>query len=403
VKEAENKIQADPPIIKIVDTLIKYAYENKSSDIHLDPLDEKAIIRFRVDGILHDIVSIPLQIHTQVVTRIKVLSRLRTDEHQAAQDGKLRYKLDSGELDIRVSIVPITEGEKVVMRLLSDQNRQFSLHDLGFSDSDLDKVKNAFTKPYGMILATGPTGSGKTTTLYSILKLLNERKINIMTIEDPVEYDMQGVNQIQVNKETNLTFAEGLRSIVRQDPDVILVGEIRDPETASIAINSAMTGHLVLSTLHTNDSATTFPRLLDMKVEPFLISSTVTIVVAQRLVRQICTKCRTGKDIPVGAETKDLPSELLNKYFKSKKSIRVYYGKGCSVCHKTGYRGRIGIFETLLMSPEIKKAVVERKTSDEIHAIALKEGMTSMLEDGMSKISQGLQQLKKYCALPKNK
>ena len=390
VKEAEGKSETEPPIIKIVDTLIKYAYQNKSSDIHLDPLDEKATVRFRVDGILHDVVTVPIQIHNQVVTRIKVLSRLRTDEHQSAQDGKLRYTLDSEQLDIRVSIVPITEGEKVVMRLLSDQNRQFSLHDLGLFDEDLEKVKMAYKRPYGMVLATGPTGSGKTTTLYSILKLLNERKINIMTIEDPVEYDMQGVNQIQVNKDTNLTFAEGLRSIVRQDPDIILVGEIRDPETAGIAINSAMTGHLVLSTLHTNDASTAFPRLTDMKVEPFLAASTINVVIAQRLVRQICTKCRTGKDSSITDLGKDLPEELLKQHFGDKKMVRLYYGKGCKVCHNTGYRGRIGIFEVLQLNNEIKKAIVDRKPASDIKDIAIKYGMSTMIDDGIRKVVQGL-------------
>src|SRR3989344_48478 len=252
--------KAELPIIKIVDTIISYAYKNKASDIHIEPEEKYSLVRFRIDGILHDIVKLPPEVHPKIVTRIKVLSKLRTDEHQAPQDGKIQYKVGDDSLDIRVSTVPVTEGEKIVMRLLSERSRQASLGDLGFSDMNLAKIEKAYKKPYGMIVSTGPTGSRKTTTMYSILKILNERAVNIMTIEDPVEYDIQGVNQIQVNPKTNLTFATGLRSIVRQDPDIILVGEIRDEETAGIAVNSAMTGHLVLSTLHTNDAATAIPR-----------------------------------------------------------------------------------------------------------------------------------------------
>ncbi|MCK4827544.1 type II/IV secretion system protein, partial [bacterium] len=251
VREAQGVGKAEPSIIKIVDTTVVYAYQNKASDIHVEPIGKASLIRFRIDGILHDIVELPIDLHPQIVTRIKVLAKLRTDEHQAAQDGKISYKTKKEDLDIRVSIVPITDGEKIVMRLLSERSRQFSLQDLGFYGNDLKKLREAYKRPHGMILATGPTGSGKTTTLYAILKILNKRNVNIMTIEDPVEYDIQHVNQIQVNPKTGLTFAKGLRSIVRQDPDMILVGEIRDEDTADISINAAMTGHLVLSTLHT--------------------------------------------------------------------------------------------------------------------------------------------------------
>ncbi|HCM81808.1 MAG: Type II secretory pathway, ATPase PulE/Tfp pilus assembly pathway, ATPase PilB [Microgenomates group bacterium GW2011_GWC1_43_11] len=262
---AKKSATADAPIIAIVDTIIKNGYENKVSDIHIEPYEHTSLVRFRIDGILHDIVRLPNPLHDQIITRIKVMSKMRTDEHQAAQDGKISFSLGEEKLDIRVSVVPIEEGEKVVMRLLSERSRQYTLSDLGFSGKDFEKLEKAAKKPYGMILVTGPTGSGKTTSLYAILKQLNKRSINIMTIEDPVEYDIVGVNQIQVNLKTNLTFAAGLKSIVRQDPDIILVGEIRDEETAGIAVNSAMTGHLVLSTLHANDAATTFPRFSTLR------------------------------------------------------------------------------------------------------------------------------------------
>ncbi len=292
---------------------------------------------------------------------------------------------------MRVSVLPVTVGEKVVLRLLSAKSRQFSLDELGFAASDLRTVKAAFAKPYGMILATGPTGCGKTTTLYAILRILNTREINISTIEDPVEYELEGANQIQVNAKTNLTFAEGLRSILRQDPDVIMVGEIRDEETAGIAINSAMTGHLVLSTLHTNDAATALPRLLDMGIEPFLIASTVNVIVAQRLVRHICTQCLASTTVPVEELTRDLAERLVAKYFRTnrKREVRLYRGKGCHACSGTGYRGRIGIFEVLAVTESIRTAIMERANAAEIEAKAIAEGMASMLDDGLRKVVAG--------------
>jgi len=382
VKEVKGTKVAEPSIIKIVDTITKYAYQNRSSDIHIEPTDEGSTVRFRIDGMLHDIINLPSVIHPQIVTRLKVMARLRTDEHQSAQDGKISIELPEEKLDIRVSVVPVTNGEKVVMRLLSERSRQFSLQDLGFSESDLKKVVAAYNKPHGMILSTGPTGSGKTTTLYSVLKLLNKRNVNIMTIEDPVEYDMEGVN-------TNLTFSAGLKSIVRQDPDIILVGEIRDEETADISINAAMTGHLVLSTLHTNDAATAFPRLLDFGVEPFLIATTVNVVIAQRLVRKICVKCRISEEVS-GILVNEISETLLQKYFPNEKNLRVYKGKGCDLCHETGYVGRVGIFEVLLVDDEVKAAIVAKKDSSEIKKIVVKNKMTTMLEDGIEKVKQGV-------------
>lgn len=386
IKNQESEMQ----IVKIVETIITYAYENKASDIHIEPLEDSVVIRFRIDGVLNDVLSIPASFELPIVMRIKVMAKLRTDEHQMAQDGKIQFKLDSENLDIRVSIAPTIKGEKVVLRLLSERSRQFSLSDLGFPDKDLDKIKRAYEKPYGMLLATGPTGCGKTTTMYAILKILNQRNVNIMTIEDPVEYDVEGVNQIQVNTKTGLTFASGLRSIVRQDPNIILVGEIRDDETAGIAINSAMTGHLVLSTMHTNDAATAVPRLFDMGVEPFLIASSVNVIVGQRLVRKICMQCRFSKEIDVESLSKYFPEEVIKNHFHGKNKIRVYEGKGCSVCHNTGYVDRIGIFEVMEVNEQVRSAITARLNSQELQNTAIKYGMRTMLDDGLEKIENGV-------------
>ena len=397
--EASGAEKAEPSIINIVDTIMTYAHESNSSDIHIEPGDERTLVRFRIDGVLHDVVSIPNNVHRQVVTRIKVLAKLRTDEHQAALDGKFQTKANEEELDVRVSIIPTTKGESIVMRLLSERARQYSLDDLGLTGTARTLVEKAYKKPHGMILATGPTGSGKTTTLYAIVKQLNKREVNIMTIEDPVEYEIQGINQIQVNTKTNLTFAAGLRSIVRQDPDIILVGEIRDEETADIAVNSSMTGHLVLSTLHTNDAATTLPRLLEMEVEPFLVASTVNVIIAQRLVRKVCQNCRVSTEIALHAKEgsgKDASTTtaasvaLLAQHFPDKETLRTYQGKGCPVCHQTGYVGRIGVFEVLEVNDAIREAIVARKDADTIRTLAIEAGMTTMLQDGITKVEQGL-------------
>ncbi|MEI8232439.1 MAG: GspE/PulE family protein [bacterium] len=384
-----KKEPSEPPIIQIVDTILRFAYERGASDVHIEPTEKESLVRFRIDGVMHDIVLLPQEIHPRIVTRIKVMSNLRTDENQRAQDGKLSYLIDEEKVDVRVSLIPIIDGENIVLRLLSEKSRQLSLLDLGLSENDAKKLDEARQKPHGMILSTGPTGSGKTTTLYSLLKLLNSRNVTIMTIEDPVEYEIEGISQIQVNKDTNLTFAEGLRSIVRQDPNIILIGEIRDNETAEIAINSSMTGHLVLSTLHTNDAATTIPRLIDMNIEPFLIASTINIIVAQRLVRKICTQCRYSEEIETSDLTKILSSELVDKHFPDKKT-RIYKGKGCPVCQNLGYSGRIGIFETMTISDSIQKAIIDKSDANTITEIAIKEGMSTMLEDGLLKIKAGL-------------
>ncbi len=380
----------DIPVDLIVNSLIDYAYDQKASDIHIEPEDDFSLVRFRIDGVLTDIFKLPKSIHDQVISRIKVESRLRTDEHLSAQDGKMKVKLTEEEVDIRVSVVPVVGGEKTVLRLLTSHNRQFGLTDLGFNPKDLEKVRSAFQKPYGMVISTGPTGSGKTTTIYSILKILNTRTKNIATIEDPVEYEIEGINQIQVNPKSNLTFADGLRSILRQDPDIIYVGEIRDEETADIAVNSALTGHLVLTTLHTNDAATTLPRLIDMKIEPFLVSTTVNLIIAQRLIRKICEHCRYSITSDAASLEKFFPEVYVNKYFGKGKNIRLYQGKGCAVCHNTGYMGRVGIFEVMEISESIKKLIVEKSDSAVIRNEAISQGMATMQEDGLIKVSQGI-------------
>lgn len=396
IKQVKNSLgeAIDPPIIKIVDTIIEYAAKNKASDIHLEPESSYSLLRFRIDGILRDIVRLPRDLHDQLVTRIKVMSDLRTDVKQAPQDGKIHIKIPNGDpLNLRVSIVPVLHGEKVVLRVLAEQNKSLSLQTLGFQDESLKRIEAAYKKPYGMILTTGPTGSGKTTTLYAILKEINIRGINIMTIENPVEYEIEGISQIQVNSKSGLTFASGLRSIVRQDPDVVLVGEIRDEETAKIAVNAAMTGHLVLSTLHTNDAATTIPRLFDMGVEPFLVASSTNVIVGQRLVRRICEQCRYSVDYSKAeweSYTKVLPAEMLDKHFPKNEELRVYKGKGCEVCNQTGYSGRIGIYEVMYVSEEIRRAIVNKSNAAAISDIATKEGMISMLEDGVVKVKMGM-------------
>jgi len=388
---AQGTKAEDVSVVSLVDDLLRYGFTNHASDIHIEPGQKDVKVRFRIDGILYDILTLPRTILELVVARVKILAKLRTDETRSAQDGKIVTTVQGDKLDIRVSIVPITNGEKVVMRLLSAQGQSYNLEDLGMGKEDLDIVKDASIKPYGMILVTGPTGSGKTTTLYAVVKILNKRDVNICTIEDPVEYDLTGVNQIQVNPATNLTFAAGLKSLLRQDPDIIMVGEIRDKETAGIAVNSAMTGHLVLSTLHTNDAATALPRLLDMNVEPFLIASTVHIVVAQRLLRRICLKCIYSYTLEQ-SQLDDLKQMIdISKFLNTKEmsEIRLYKGRGCASCNNSGYVGRVGIFEILQMTENIKKLIMSRGTADDIKKQARLNGMTTMMEDGFRKAVQG--------------
>jgi len=405
----------DDTVVKVVDMLLQYGHQNKASDIHIEPYTNKIVIRFRIDGVMHDVLESPKELLDFILIRIKILAKMRIDEHLAAQDGKFRFYADTLDsiraqqtsenlreinklrdiVDVRVSIVPIVEGENIVMRLLSAKMRQFALEDLGFPFADMNKVQDAIKNPHGMIVVTGPTGSGKTTTLYALMKLLNNRKVHVSTIEDPVEYDIEGISQIQVNTKTNLTFAKGLRAIVRQDPDIIMVGEIRDDETAGIAINSAMTGHLVLTTLHANDAATTLPRFLDMGVEPFLVASTVNVVIAQRLVRKICEKCRvsyalTDKEKKLISNTPSVKQAYQKQGYKNMSKLRLYKGEGCTICNHTGYTGRVGVFEVLEMTDTVKKLILQRASSDDILVAARKEKMNIMLEDGINKVVRGI-------------
>ncbi|MGB3922127.1 MAG: GspE/PulE family protein [Minisyncoccia bacterium] len=374
-------------IISLLDCLIERAHEVRASDIHIDPLADKVRVRFRVDGVLQDVYTFPKAIHPEVISRIKILSRLRTDEHNATQDGRLRQGLPGdNHVDIRVSIVPTYHGENAVLRLLADKSENFDLKSLGFSEADRKKILAAMRKPNGMILSTGPTGSGKTTTLYTIVKMLNSPEVSIITIEDPIEYAVPDVEQIQVNPRTGLTFANGLRSILRQDPNIIMVGEIRDSETANIAVNTALTGHLLLSTLHTNDAATTLPRLLDMGIESYLVASTVNIIIGQRLVRKICEHCKEEVAITLAMREGLKNAELLNLL---EAGSVLYRGRGCKKCNESGYTGRICINEVLVADDEIREAILRKASASELKKIAVKNGMTTMLEDGLQHAQKG--------------
>jgi len=392
-KAARVETAEGAPLIRIVDMIMDYAYRSNASDVHIEPRERELLVRYRIDGILHDMVRLPKSLMSHVITRIKVMARLRTDEHFAAQDGKFSETIDNERVDVRVSILPVVDGEKVVMRLLAERGKQYNLTDLGFSTRDEKTLLRHIQKSFGMILSTGPTGSGKTTTMYAVLKLLNTRDVNIATIEDPIEYAIEGVNQIQVNVKAGLTFASGLRSIVRQDPDIIMVGEVRDEETADIAINSAMTGHLVLSTLHTNDAATTLPRIRDMKVEPFLIASTVNVIIGQRLVRRICGRCITSYEASRAELVDKFPPEAVESFFAKRgqaDTVSVYKGKGCDRCGRTGYTGRIGIFEVLEVVDSVRELIMAEANARVIRQKAIDNGMTTMLQDGVLKILTGV-------------
>lgn len=359
----------------------------KASDIHFEPQIKNVVIRFRIDGVMHEAGTIPKEFYENILNRIKVKSGLRIDEHFSAQDGSLRYESNGVAIDMRASIVPTVEGEKVVLRVLAAYVEGLNFSDIGLSKAHQNLLEAASNKPFGMILVVGPTGSGKTTTLYVLLKLLNSSDSNITTIEDPVEYKIQGINQIQVNNQTNLTFAGGLRSIVRQDPDTILVGEIRDNETAEIAINAALTGHLLLSTFHANDAATAIPRLVDMGVEPFLLASTLEVIVAQRLVRKICDNCKYS--ITLKKDYFNQPKfKAIANYFKGVKTL--YGCKGCEACGNTGYKGRTAIFEFIQITPAMQDLISKKPSAQEIWQQSRKEGSESLFEDGVLKVTSGI-------------
>lgn len=369
-------------IITLVATLIHEAYRDNASDIHLDPAPTGLRVRMRIDGLLTDRHLLPLSVHHETIARIKVLAGLRTDEHQAAQDGRFRQLMEdlSAFADIRVSIAPTYYGENAVLRMLPDTSREHSLASLGFDEAARAIIEAALQRPDGMILSTGPTGSGKTTTLYALLRLLHQPETALVTIEDPVEYAIDGVKQIPTQARTGLTFAKGLRAILRQDPDVIMVGEIRDAETANTAVNTALTGHLLLSTLHTNDAATAVPRLYDLGVEPYLAASTLQLVIGQRLVRRVCNACR---------EPDDVPQSVLERLGVAGIGSDWSKGTGCDACNGTGYRGRVSISELLRIDEAVRAAMLLRASAREIGDIARNAGMRTMAADGFAKAARG--------------
>ncbi len=400
-KEDLEKAAQDLPIIKIVDTLIKHAILQKASDIHIEPMEKDLIVRYRIDGLLHEAMTLPKQIATGVVARIKVLANLKLDEHRLPQDGRFKIEGEDYKISFRISILPVYDGEKIVMRLLPENSKGFTLEGLGFWGRNLEILHRQIKKPTGLVLITGPTGCGKTTTLYTIMDIINTPEVNISTVEDPIEYRMPRVNQTQVSPKIGLTFANGLRSLLRQDPDIVMVGEIRDNETAGLAINASLTGHLVLSTLHTNSAAGSLPRLLDMEVEPFLIASTVNCIEAQRLVRRLVPESREAyrltktelKTINDGINVERVLEALRQEKFisgnKGLEDVDFYRPKPTPE-NPDGYKDRIGIHEVLEVSETIKELIIKRASSDVIDKQAKAEGMLTMLEDGLIKAARGL-------------
>ena len=400
-----EKAAEDLPVIKIVDTLLKHAIIEGASDIHIEPEEKDVVIRYRVDGVLHDAMTLPRIILQGIVARIKILSNLKIDEHRLPQDGRFKIETGGNKVAFRVSILPVFDGEKIVMRLLNETSNDLTLEQIGFRERDLAATEIEIKKPNGMILVVGPTGSGKTTTLYTIAAILNTPDVNISTLEDPVEYRMPRINQSQVNSKINFTFASGLRTLLRQDPDIIMVGEIRDKETAELAVHAALTGHLVLSTLHTSSAAGTLPRLTDMGIESFLLASTANVIISQRLVRKICSECKEEFNLDKASYESltenfnmDLISEsvkksgVIKKEYKNNKQmwldIKFHRGKGCTKC-RNGYKGRIGIFEVLQVNDRLSKLISGSAQVDEIEKASCEDGMTTMLEDGFIKIIQG--------------
>lgn len=397
-----SKIIADGDHVapEIINAIIDDAIAFRASDIHLEPEATEVIIRFRIDSVLQEGARLAREHYETILNRIKVQARMRIDEHHEAQDGAIRYENNGHTVDLRVSVVPTLDGEKIVMRVLAEYVRNFTLNNLGLSIEHQQMITTAAKKPFGMVLVTGPTGSGKTTTLYALLKILNRPEVNITTIEDPVEYKIAGMNQIQVDPLTNLTFAKGLKSILRQDPDIILVGEIRDEETSEIAINAALTGHLLFSTFHANDAATAIPRLLDMKIESYLLASTLEVIIAQRLVRRICTTCRYSQTVKPSQLEQIFPDA---KRFFLDKMVTLYKGKGCEACNETGFKGRIGIFEFIQVTPEMQELILTSPSGKQISELARKQKAHTMFDDGIEKVLNGtttLEELVRVAAPP---
>ncbi len=383
-----SSVVEDAPIVKFVTLLISQAVGDRASDIHVEPTETDLRIRFRIDGVLHEVMRSPRSIQSGVISRLKVMADINIAERRIPQDGRISIKVGGKPIDLRVATLPTVYGEKVVLRILDKSQALLRLEELGFLPEQLDRFATAYRKPYGTILVTGPTGSGKSTTLYATLNILNEAHRNIITVEDPVEYRMAGINQVQVHAKAGLTFSSALRSILRSDPDVLLVGEIRDRETAVIGIEAALTGHLVLSTLHTNDSASTPMRLVEMGVEPFLVTSALDAVVAQRLARKLCPNCKEQYE-PSEAELFEAGWDLDG----SGDAPLIYRAVGCISCARTGYKGRFGVHEVLLMSEELKRAVIERRSSDDIAKIAVMQGMIPLRQDGLRKVASGMTSL----------
>jgi len=390
-----GQVIREAPIAKIVETILSFAVKARASDVHIEPQSTRTRVRYRIDGILHEKLVLPKEVHDSVVSRIKILSEMKIDERRIPQDGRFNFKVGNEEVDLRISTLPTVNGEKVVMRLLKKSGRVPALQELGLRGRALKNLEQAILVPHGIILVTGPTGSGKTTTLYSVLHQINTPRVNIVTLEDPVEYEMNGINQVQINTQAGLTFASGLRSFLRQDPNVIMVGEIRDKETAELAIQASLTGHLVFSTLHTNSASGALPRLMDMEAEPFLLASSMTAVVAQRVTRTICEHCKTEytPTPEVVEDMKKVLGVLFDAWLQQKQitggQITLFKGKGCEVCGDTGYKGRVGIYEVLPVTEKIARMITERAPAIQIEKQAMTEGMILMKQDGYLKAFEG--------------
>jgi type IV pilus assembly protein PilB len=389
-----EKLAEEAPVSKMVAVILRYGVEGEASDIHIEPTKKELRVRFRFLGKLHTSMFLPLRIHSAVVARVKILAKLRLDETRIPQDGRFSMKFEDREIDFRVSTFPTAMGEKVAIRILDPRVGMKKCEELGLSEKNLAIIKEAISKPFGLILATGPTGSGKTTTLYALLQILNKEEVNIVTLEDPVEYFIEGINQSQIRPEIGYDFATGLRQILRQDPDIIMVGEIRDPETTELAIHAALTGHIVLSTLHTNDVLGVIPRLIDLKAEPYLIPPTLSLAIAQRLVRRLCDKCkRKVKPSPkieelILKELEELPKKMKEKILPGK--IEIWEAVGCDDCKNMGFSGRIGLFEMLKMTPELSEIILKEPTEKNILKEAKRQGMITMRQDGILKVLEGI-------------
>lgn len=384
------EIIKEAPIAKIVSTILEYAVSSRASDVHIEPQEDRVRVRYRIDGILYDRLSLPRSVQEAVISRIKILSDMKIDEHRTPQDGRFNFKVDKDEVDLRISVMPTTFGEKIVMRLLRKSGGVPTLPELGLAGTSLKNLELGILRPHGIIIVCGPTGSGKTTTLYAVLEKLNTTRVNIMTLEDPIEYQVQGVNQVQINPAVGLTFATGLRSFLRQDPNIILVGEIRDTETTELAVQASLTGHLVFSTLHTSDAAGAIPRLIDLGAEPFLLSSTLNAVVGQRIVRRICPTCKEAYS-PL-RQIVDEMRKILGQFFPqvSESELKLYKGKGCDKCAGSGYLGRIGIYEVLPVSAKLSNLILLHPGSTAVQKEALEEGMITMKQDGYMKVLSGV-------------